>query len=119
MLWKRAAFGAVIHNTDDHLRNHGFVRESGRWRLSPVFDVNPNIDRAKEHETSLDGRTDTAGILAALPAAAEAMHVDPGHAAEFLNRIAEATTSSPGLDVQVKATTRRLCADALQTFGRR
>ena len=33
------------------MRNHGFVRESGRWRLSPAFDVNPNTDLAKTHTT--------------------------------------------------------------------
>ena len=33
----------LISNTDDHLRNHGFLREStAGWRLSPVFDINPN-----------------------------------------------------------------------------
>jgi len=42
-LWRRMAFGLLISNTDDHLRNHGFLREStSGWRLSPVFDVNPD-----------------------------------------------------------------------------
>jgi len=40
-LWKRIVFNICIHNTDDHLRNHGFLlRESG-WRLSPAYDLNP------------------------------------------------------------------------------
>ena len=34
-LWRRIAFSVVVNNTDDHLRNHGFVHESGGWRLSP------------------------------------------------------------------------------------
>lgn len=42
-LWKRIVFSIMISNTDDHLRNHGFLYESEMgWRLSPVFDVNPN-----------------------------------------------------------------------------
>jgi serine/threonine-protein kinase HipA len=36
------AFSAIVHNTDDHLRNHGFLLTPKGWRLSPMFDVNPN-----------------------------------------------------------------------------
>jgi serine/threonine-protein kinase HipA len=38
-LFRRMLFNCFIHNTDDHLRNHGFIRQDGRWRLSPVFDL--------------------------------------------------------------------------------
>ena len=41
-LWGRMAFSSLIGNTDDHLRNHGFLLTSNGWRLSPMFDVNPN-----------------------------------------------------------------------------
>lgn len=41
-LWGRMAFSGLVHNTDDHLRNHGFLLTSAGWRLSPMFDVNPN-----------------------------------------------------------------------------
>ncbi len=40
-LWRRIVFSIAISNTDDHLRNHGFVFRSGGWRLSPAFDINP------------------------------------------------------------------------------
>jgi serine/threonine-protein kinase HipA len=41
-LWRRLVFNILISNTDDHLRNHGFLYE-GRdgWRLSPAYDLNP------------------------------------------------------------------------------
>ena len=41
-LWRRIAFSILISNTDDHLRNHGFLN-AGRtgWRLSPAYDLNP------------------------------------------------------------------------------
>jgi serine/threonine-protein kinase HipA len=41
-LWRRIVFTVLISNTDDHLRNHGFVYagEQG-WRLSPAYDLNP------------------------------------------------------------------------------
>jgi serine/threonine-protein kinase HipA len=41
-LWKRIVFSIMISNTDDHLRNHGFIYERNQgWRLSPIYDVNP------------------------------------------------------------------------------
>lgn len=44
-LWKRIVFSILISNTDDHLRNHGFlyVNEAG-WKFSPLYDVNPSCD---------------------------------------------------------------------------
>lgn len=43
-LWKRILFNMLVSNTDDHLRNHGFVLGKKGWKLSPLFDVNPNPD---------------------------------------------------------------------------
>lgn len=102
-LFRRVALGALIHNTDDHLRNHGFVRESGRWRLSPVFDVNPNTDLAKTHATALDGRSDSEGILTALPAAAQALGVEHDAARDFVDHVHDAVRTSPGLSDEIKA----------------
>ena len=40
-LWRRMVLNILISNTDDHLRNHGFLRAPGGWRLSPAYDLNP------------------------------------------------------------------------------
>ena len=40
-LWRRIVFSMAVNNTDDHLRNHGFVYTLQGWRLSPLYDVNP------------------------------------------------------------------------------
>lgn len=41
-LWSRIAFNLMVSNTDDHLRNHGFILEPGKgWRLSEAYDMNP------------------------------------------------------------------------------
>ena len=40
-LFRRLLFNCFIHNTDDHLRNHAFLRRGEAWALSPVFDVVP------------------------------------------------------------------------------
>ena len=42
-LWKRVVFGMAVSNTDDHFRNHGFLLSDMGWRLSPLYDVNPDI----------------------------------------------------------------------------
>lgn len=41
-LWRRAVFSIAVANTDDHLRNHGFLLDKDGWRLSPAYDLNPN-----------------------------------------------------------------------------
>ena len=40
-LWRRLVFNVLISNTDDHLRNHGFLRDRAGWRLAPAYDLNP------------------------------------------------------------------------------
>jgi serine/threonine-protein kinase HipA len=44
-LWRRIIFNIAISNTDDHLRNHGFLLSNEGWRLSPAYDINPSIDK--------------------------------------------------------------------------
>jgi hypothetical protein len=70
-LWRRIVFSILISNTDDHLRNHGFLHEDGdTWRLSPAFDVNPNPEPGAKHlSTAIDLGDDTASISLALSVA--------------------------------------------------
>ncbi|WP_019025353.1 MULTISPECIES: type II toxin-antitoxin system HipA family toxin [unclassified Thioalkalivibrio] len=60
-LWRRMVFNVLVRNTDDHLRNHGFLwsREEG-WRLAPAFDMNPTPpeEGAPVHALALDDRGD-------------------------------------------------------------
>ncbi len=41
-LWRRIVFSISVSNTDDHLRNHGFILTERGWILSPAYDINPN-----------------------------------------------------------------------------
>lgn len=43
-LWRRIVFSIAVHNTDDHLRNHGFLLTARGWRLSPAYDLNSDPD---------------------------------------------------------------------------
>lgn len=40
-LWRRIVFSICVSNTDDHLRNHGFLLTPEGWVLSPAYDINP------------------------------------------------------------------------------
>jgi serine/threonine-protein kinase HipA len=71
-LWRRIVFSILISNTDDHLRNHGFlwVGAAG-WRLSPAYDLNPvPIDiRPRILSTAIDLDDSTASLRLALQVA--------------------------------------------------
>lgn len=60
-LWSRIVFNILVSNTDDHLRNHGFILDPGRgWRLSPAYDMNPvpHADGLKLNITDADNALD-------------------------------------------------------------
>lgn len=44
-LWRRLIFNIAVSNTDDHLRNHGFILHEKGWELSPAYDINPSVDK--------------------------------------------------------------------------
>lgn len=52
-LWRRIVFNVLISNTDDHLRNHGFLYEPGGWVLAPAYDLNPIPIEIKPRNLSL------------------------------------------------------------------
>ena len=70
-LWRRIVFNVLVSNTDDHLRNHGFLHVRGDvWRLAPAFDLNPNpASGPKLLSTTIDVADDTASVQLALDVA--------------------------------------------------
>lgn len=48
-LWRRIIFNIAVSNTDDHLRNHGFIYHQRGWLLSPAYDINPVISSSGLH----------------------------------------------------------------------
>lgn len=64
-LFRRMVFNILIGNRDDHLRNHGFIREPSGWRISPAFDINPSPFKA-EHALTIDGTRAAPNIGCAL-----------------------------------------------------
>ena len=63
-LWRRIVFNMLISNTDDHLRNHGFLRGRNGWRLSPAYDLNPVPTDVKPrvHALAIDEFDGTASL---------------------------------------------------------
>jgi serine/threonine-protein kinase HipA len=92
-LWRRIAFSILVGNTDDHLRNHGFLRgTSGGWALSPAFDINPNPEPGPKFlTTSIDGRSNAASIDLLL-GVAEFFRLDDKEATAVLAEVSEATS---------------------------
>lgn len=89
-LFRRVAFSVAIHNTDDHLRNHGFLRAEAGWELSPAFDINPEPDLAVQRQTAINGVTDADYEAEALLALAPLCHLTVAAARDILGEVAEA-----------------------------
>ena len=71
-LWRRIVFSILISNTDDHLRNHGFLWAGpAGWRLSPAYDLNPVPTDIKPRvlTTAIDLDDGTASLELALKVA--------------------------------------------------
>ena len=71
-LWRRIVLSVLISNTDDHLRNHGFLYESpDGWRLAPAYDLNPVPTDLKPRvlTTAIDVDDATASLELALSVA--------------------------------------------------
>src|SRR6202040_1940901 len=81
-LWRRLVFNILISNTDDHLRNHGFLyvgREG--WRLSPAYDLNPVPTDIKPRilATAINEDDSTASLALAMEVAGY-FELDAAHA---------------------------------------
>lgn len=84
-LWSRIVFNVLVSNTDDHLRNHGFLWLPGRgWRLSPAYDMNPT---PYEHGLKLNiTETDNALDLDLARAIAHFFRINTTAAEEIISR---------------------------------
>lgn len=86
-LFGRVVASVALGNTDDHLRNHGFLADRGSWTLSPAFDVNPTPDPWRARATSIMGADALPDEPEALLALAEECGLTPDQAREWIARI--------------------------------
>lgn len=88
-LFLRTAVNLFIGNTDNHLRNHGFVRVDNEWRPSPAFDLTPATSKT-DFATPIDlGAPDNVDTLIE---AADWFELDQGRAVELLAGVVEAVS---------------------------
>ncbi len=67
MLFRQMVFNVMIGNTDDHLKNFCMLHDDEGWRLSPAFDLVPNIGFNHKHvlEIGMDTRPPDLEIILA------------------------------------------------------
>lgn len=91
-LWRRVVFNVLVSNVDDHLRNHGFLREPGGWRLAPAFDLNPvpTDVRPRVHALAID-EDDPGAPLSRVIAIAPQFNVKAARARAVVREVAAVT----------------------------
>ena len=94
--FRRMAFNIVARNQDDHVKNIAFLMDrSGRWSLSPAFDVtysyNPSGRWTASHQMSLNGKRD-AFELEDFVACASNAAMKRGRAADILREVQQAVS---------------------------
>lgn len=92
-LWRRIVFNILISNTDDHLRNHGFLYQSpDGWRLSPAYDLNPVPTDISPRilSTNIDLYDGTASLELALSVASY-FQLNEKEAKNIIHEVARAT----------------------------
>jgi hypothetical protein len=115
-LWRRIVFNILISNTDDHLRNHGFLYEGqAGWRLSPAYDLNPmpidlkprilsTMITEDDSTASLDLAMDVAGYFQLDASRAKAIASEVAHSvATWRNQAARAGLSKTEIDRMASA----------------
>ncbi|MDC0413310.1 type II toxin-antitoxin system HipA family toxin [Pelagibacteraceae bacterium] len=96
-LWRRMVFNILISNSDDHLRNHGFLYDGhSGWELSPAYDLNPiPVDiKARVLSTNISLDDGTASLELAL-SVADFFDLTPKQAHAIIAEVAKAVSKWP------------------------
>ena len=94
-LWRRIVFNILISNTDDHLRNHGFLYHgSDGWRLSPAYDLNPVPTDIKPRVlTTAINEDDGTASLALAMSVAKYFELDAAKGREIAKQVGKAVST--------------------------
>lgn len=105
-LWRRIVFYVCTSNTDDHLRNHGFLLKDDGWVLSPAYDINPV---ATGGGLALNiSKTDNSQSLDLVRSVAPVFRVDTGRVDEIISDIIKAVRDWEGLAKTLKLPSREI-----------
>lgn len=92
-LFRRVVFSILVSNTDDHLRNHGFLRETTGWTLSPAYDLNPNPEAPGTLSTTIDTDGDPTASIDTCVQTAPMYRLTPARAIEIVDDVERATST--------------------------
>lgn len=84
-LWRRIVFYICVSNTDDHLRNHGFLLTDKGWLLSPAYDINP-VEKATGLHLNIS-EADNSLELDLVRTVAPVFRIKPQRAEEIIERV--------------------------------
>jgi serine/threonine-protein kinase HipA len=91
-LWRRIVYSVLITNVDDHLHNHGFLHvQTGQWRLSSAFNVNPFPGRVRELKTWISEDVGSEASIEATMETTPYFQVGRERACNILSRIVKTT----------------------------
>lgn len=117
-LWSRIVFNLLVSNTDDHLRNHGFILVPGKgWRLSEAYDINP---MPASHGLRLNiSEADNALDLDLARSVAPYFRVKPKAASEIIERSQAVVRQWPKIaaGLEIPARQQQWMASAFQLAG--
>ena len=92
-LWRRMVLYVLISNTDDHLRNHGFLYVgSGAWRLSPAFDINPDPAPGRKNLSTAINEAETEARIDLLLEVAPYFRLDQNAVTEVISDVERAVS---------------------------
>lgn len=109
-LYRRLIFTVLVSNTDDHMRNHGFLWDGpAGWRLSPAFDINPTsqLEKPRILQTRIDFDDGTCDLDLVLSVASE-FGLRAKRAREIVAEVAKATSTWREVAHQVGAPVREI-----------
>lgn len=99
-LWRRIVFNICVKNTDDHLRNHGFLLTRGGWFLSPAYDINPN-EYGKGLHLNISDKDNSLSLDLALEVA-EYFRLEAANANQIVNQVKTAVGGWKKMATQYK-----------------
>lgn len=106
-LWRRMAFNVLISNTDDHLRNHGFLHDrDSHWTLAPAFDLNPEPGAGTRYLSTAIDEAETEASVDLLLEVCDFFRLSRPHALAVLAEVGTAVAgwrqraSANGLDAR-------------------
>ena len=97
-LWRRIVFSICVTNTDDHLRNHGFLLTNDGWILSPAYDINP-VENGTGLKLNISDTDNSLDLNLAMEVS-EFFRLSEKRAAEIIEEVSNAIAGWKGIAIK-------------------